>query len=131
MALPCGEPSWLVFGAGVSRSQESPPTGTLPDLTPKPSRQCALMGQSKHSENAAPNQGIPGPFQQMGTGGGPGGSMAPRGMGPPGMGRGMEPGGGRGAGRGRGMEGKRVRITKGFDKGKVVPYSQTDSFFTD
>eukprot|EP00290_Baffinella_frigidus_P051885 CAMPEP_0180384472 /NCGR_PEP_ID=MMETSP0989-20121125/28552_1 /TAXON_ID=697907 /ORGANISM="non described non described, Strain CCMP2293" /LENGTH=714 /DNA_ID=CAMNT_0022384927 /DNA_START=139 /DNA_END=2280 /DNA_ORIENTATION=- len=37
------------------------------------SRQCALMGQSKHTENAAPNQGPPGPFGQMGTGGGPGG----------------------------------------------------------
>ena len=43
-----------------------------------------------------------------------------RGQGPGAMG-GMMMGGGRGRGAGRGnmLEGKRIRITKGFDKGKI------------
>jgi transcription elongation factor SPT5 len=77
-------------------------------------RQVSLMGQSKHTENAAPNL-VPGGGMGMGPSGG-------RGFGPPG-GRALEPMGmGMGRGRGRGMlEGKRVRIIRGFDKGKVCP----------
>ena len=78
------------------------------------SRQVQLMGQSKHKENDA-----------MNAGGGPPGSLRPMGFGD----RGQGPGGGmmagprgpmgRGAGRGNSLEGKRIRITRGFDKGKV------------
>lgn len=72
------------------------------------------MGQSKHKENDALN-----------AAGGPPGSLRPMGFGDRGQGPGgMVPGGrggpmGRGAGRGNMLEGKRIRITKGFDKGKT------------
>lgn len=79
------------------------------------------MGQSKHKENDAMNDaggggrgGPPASLRPMGFGG------QDRGQGPGAMG-GMVPGGGRGRGAGRGnmLEGKRIRITKGFDKGKI------------
>ena len=76
------------------------------------SRQVSLMGQSKHKENDVLNAGgPPGSLRPMGFGGrdasqGPGGMQMRGPM-------------GRGAGRGNMLEGKRIRITKGFDKGKV------------
>ena len=76
------------------------------------SRQVQLMGQSKHKDTDSMNAagGPPGSLRPMGFGGvvdrGQGGGMMMR-------------GGGRGAGRGESLEGKRIRITKGFDKGKV------------
>eukprot|EP00960_Hanusia_phi_P031309 749217-Hanusia_phi.AAC.6 len=56
---------------------------------------------------------VPSRYGEAGRGGGPGAGMGGAGA--------MQPGGFRAAGRGRGAswEGKRVRIVRGFDKGKV------------